>query len=185
MGADPKTLGLINALLASRHDAPAPARPLTLSSLLRGPLGPESGLGAFSSYHGPLPQVRGALEQFFARSEHDRLVEKLRARLVSSLFSDIKVDLPGHAKPDRIVWESTQRGHEPDATAYYLLKHYVFEVETADSLGDEHTYEQCRLFAAYARDQLAEFALVVPTGSGGAGRSQLSSCGLTATVLEI
>lgn len=171
MSTNPKTLALINALLASRNGAPAPARPLTLSSL--------------SSYHAPQPRLRGALEHILARSEHDRLVEKLRAHLVSNLFSDIKVDLPGYVKPERIVWSDTQRGHEPDATAYYLAKQYVFEVETADSIGDEHTYEQCRLFAAYVRNWLAEFALVVPTGSALAARSQLSRWGLTATVHEI
>ena len=125
------------------------------------------------------------LEQVLAKSEHDRLVEKLRARLVTNLFSDIKVDLPGHVKPERIVWTDTQRGHEPDATAYYLAKQYVFEVETADSLGDEHAYEQCRLFAAYVRNRLAEFALVVPTGSALTARSQLSHWGLIATVHEM
>jgi hypothetical protein len=185
MSTDPKTLGLINALLASRNGAPAPARPLTLSSLSRGLLGVDNGLGALSSYHAPQPRLRGALEQILARSEHDRLVEKLRARLVSNLFSDIKVDLPGYVKPERIVWSDTQRGHEPDATACYLAKQYVFEVETADSLGDDHTYEQCRLFAAYVRNRFAEFALVVPTGSALVAQSQISRWGLTATVHEI
>ena len=185
MAVDPKTLGLINALLASKQDAPAPARPLTLSSLLREPLGLDNGLGALSSYHAPQPRLRGALEQVLARSEHDRLVEKLRARLVSNLFSDIKADLPGYVKPDRIVWTDTQRGHEPDATAYFFAKQYLYEVETADSLGNDHTYEQCRLFAAYVRNRLAEFSLVVPIGSGAAARYQLASWSLTATVLEI
>lgn len=185
MSTDPKTLGLINALLASRNGTPAPARPHTLSSLLHGSPGVNNGLGALSSLHTAQPRLRGVLEQFLARSEHDRLVERLRARLVSALFSDIKVDLPGYVKPERIVWTATQRGHEPDATAYFSAKQYVFEVETADSISDDHTYEQCRLFAAYARDQFAEFALVVPTGSCGAGRIQLSSWGLTGTVLEI
>lgn len=185
MTVNPKTLGLINALLASRADAPAPERPLTLSVLSRGLLGLDSDLGALSSFHAPQLRVRGALEQVFANSEHDRLVEKLRSRLMSNLFSDIKVDLPGHVKPDRIVWNDTQRGHEPDATAYYVLKQHVFEVETADSLGDEHTYEQCRLFAAYVRDKFAEFTLVVPNGCGVAARSQLFRWSLSATVLEI
>lgn len=162
MSTDPKTLGLINALLASRN-----------------------GAGALSSSHAPQPRLRGALEKILARSEHDRLVEKLRTRLVSNLFSDIKVDLPGYVKPERIVWTATQRGHEPDATASSLAKQYVFEVETADSIGDDHTYEQCRLFAAYVRDRFAEFGLVVPIGSALAARSQLSRWGLTATVHEI
>ena len=182
---DPKRLGLINALLANRADTPAPTRPLTLSSLSRGLFGLDSGLGALSSFQAPQPRLRGALEQVLAKSEHDQLVEKLRARLVSNLFSDIKVDLPGYAKPSRIVWTDTQRGHEPDASAYYALKQHIFEVETADSIGDKHTHEQCKLFAAYVRDKLAEFAVVVPIGCSFAARSQLIRWGLTATVLEI
>lgn len=185
MTTNPKTLGLINALMANRSDAPAPLRPLARSSLSRGLLGLDGGLGALPSFHAPQARVRGALEQVFAKSEHDRLVERLRSWLVSTLFSDIKVDLLGHVKPDRIVWTNTQRGHEPDATAYYLRKQYVFEVETADSLGDEHTHEQCRLFAAYVRDRFAEFTLVVSIGCSFAARSQLLRWGLNATVLEI
>jgi hypothetical protein len=131
------------------------------------------------------PRLRGALEQLLAKSEHDRLVEKLRVRLVSNFFSDIKVDLQGYAKPDRIVWADTRRGHEPDARAYYMLKQHIFEVETADSIGDDHTYEQCRLFAAYVRNRFAEFALIVPIGSALAAWSQLSRWGLIAIVQEI
>ncbi len=182
---NPKTLGLINALLANRADTPAATPSGTLSSLSRGLFGLDSGLGALSSFQAPQPRLRGALEQVLAKSEHDRLLEKLRARLVSSQFSDIKVDLPGYVKPGRIVWTDTQRGHEPDASAYYSLKQHIFEVETADSIGDEHTYEQCRLFAAYVRDKLAEFAVVVPIGCSFAARSQLIRWGLTASVLEI
>lgn len=182
---DPKTPGLINALLANPADTPVPARPLTLSALSRRLLGLDTGLGALSLFHAPQPRTRGTLEQILADSEHDRLVQKLGSWLVSNLFSDIKVDLPGHVKPDRIVWTDTKRGHEPDATAYYLLKQHVFEVETADSLGAEHTYDQCRLFEAYVRDRFAEFTMVVPIGCGFAARSQLSRWRLSATLLEI
>ena len=182
---NPKTLGLINALLANRTDMPAPVSFRTFSSPLRGLLGPDNGLGALSSFQAPQPRMRGALEQILAGSEHDRLVQKLGSWLVSNLFSDVKVDLPGHVKPDRIVWTDTQRGHEPDASAYYALKQHIFEVETADSIGNEHTYEQCRLFAAYVHDRFAEFTLVVPSGSSSAAWSQLSRWRLSATVLEI
>jgi hypothetical protein len=185
MTMNPKTLGLINALMANRADTAEPAPPLGLSSLLGGPLGMADGSGAFSSYHTPQPRLRGALEKILARSEHDRLVERLRSHLVTQLFSDIKVDLPGYVKPDRIVWTDTQRGHEPDATAYYLTKQHVYEVETADSIGDEHTHEQCELFAAYVLDRFAEFTVVVPNGCGFAARSQLLRWGLSAIVLEI
>lgn len=104
---------------------------------------------------------------------------------MANLFSDIKVDLPGCVKPDRIVWTDTQRGHEPDATAYYLAKQYIFEVETAESLADDHTHEQCRLFAACVRDRFVEFVLVVPVGYGSAATWRLSWWGLRARVLEI
>ena len=182
---DPKTLGLINALMASRADTPAPTPSGALSSLSRGLFGLDNGLGALSTFHAPQPRIRGALEQILARSEHDQIVQKLGSWLVSNQFSDIKMDLPERVKPDRIVWTDTKRGHEPDATAYYGLKQHVFEVETADSIGEEHTYEQCKLFAAYARDNVAEFTVVVPIGCGIAATSQLSYWGLRAAVLEI
>ena len=96
MSTDPKTLGLINALLASRNGAPA--LPLTLSSLSRGLLGVNNGLGALSSDHARQPRLRGVLEQVLARSEHDRLVEKLRARLfaayVRNRFAEFALIVP-------------------------------------------------------------------------------------------
>jgi len=116
---DWKHLGLINALLARQADTPAPT---PLSSLSRGLLGLDNGLGALSSFPATQPRLRGALEQYLAKSDHDRLVERLRSRLVANLYSDIKVDLPGYEKPTRIVWTATQRGHEPDATVYVLLR---------------------------------------------------------------
>ncbi|MBM3359303.1 MAG: hypothetical protein FJY54_16455 [Betaproteobacteria bacterium] len=131
-----KRLGLINALLARPADTPSPARPRTLSALSQGLLGLNNGLGALPGIPTP-PRVRGALEQVFAKSEHDRLVEKLRNRLVANhLYSDIKVDLPDYEKPTRIVWKTTQRGHDPDASAYYGVKQHIFEVETADAIAD-------------------------------------------------
>lgn len=181
---DPKRLGLINALLANRADTPPPARPRTLSWLSQGLLGLNSAPSALSSIPTP-PRSRGALEQVFAKSEHDRLVEKLRAWLVSNRYSDIKVDLPGYQKPTRIVWTATQRGHDPDASAYYGLKQHIFEVETADTIADEQTYEQCKLFSAYARQHSAEFVLVVPAGSRITASFQLSCWQLHATVLSI
>jgi hypothetical protein len=176
-----KRLGLINALLARQADTPAPS---PLSSLSSGLLGLDRCLGLPSISTPPL-RLGGALEQYIAKSEHDRLVERLRFRLVANLYSDIKVDLPGYEKPTRIVWRATQRGHEPDASAYYGLKEHIFEVETADSIGDEHTRDQCELFAAYAREHTAEFILVVPAGSRSKASVQLSYWGLSAEIAEL
>lgn len=124
------------------------------------------------------------LEQVIAKSEHDRLVEKLHVRLVASGFSDIRVELPGCVKPERIVWASTGLGHVPDASAHYLLKQHIFEVETAESIGDAHRYEQCKLFAAYSRGNSAEFTLVVPIGCGNDANRWLSCWRLQARVQE-
>ena len=51
MTMNPKTLGLINALMANRTNPPAPSRPLSLSSLSRGLLESDTSLGALSSFH--------------------------------------------------------------------------------------------------------------------------------------
>lgn len=176
-----KRLGLINALLARQADTPTPS---PLSSLSSGLLGLDRGLGLPSIPTPPL-RLRGALEQYFATSEHDRLVGRLHSRLVANLYSGIKVDLPGYEKPTRIVWTATQRGHEPDASGYYGFKEHIFEVETADSIGDEHTYEQCKLFSAYAQQHSAEFVLVVPASSSITASFQLSYWQLHATVLAL
>lgn len=173
-----KRLGLINALRGRPADTPTPGTP-------RGLLGLDSGRGALSSYAALRPRLRRALAQALAKSEHDRLVEKLRARLVANPYSDIRVDLPGYVKPTRIVWTRTQRGHEPDASAYYGFKEHIFEVETAETIADEHTREQCELFAAYVRDRYAQFTLVVPSGYRSTAFAQLTYWGLTAAVADL
>jgi hypothetical protein len=61
----------------------------------------------------------------------------------------------------------------------------IFEVETADTIGGEHTSDQWTLFGTYANEHNAEFWVVVPGGSASLARLRLDELGLRAQVWEV
>jgi hypothetical protein len=82
----------------------------------------------------------------------------------------------------RIIWTNTNEGHVPDVTADLGGKAYLVEVETADTIEDEHTESQWRLFAAFAQQHNKIFVVVVPMASKAAAEIQLRRLGLTGEV---
>ena len=118
------------------------------------------------------------------QSHHDQMVAAVAQHLVAKGFRDVRADIPGFPQPEKIVWTGTNRGHIPDASGHgdaYCL----FEVETADSINDQHTADQWTLFATYAAQHGAEFWVVVPVGYRGAADQRLKDLGLTAKVWEV
>ncbi len=97
-------------------------------------------------------------------------------------YSDIKVDLTNYTeKPEPIIWVASQEGHIPDITTTSM----IFEVETADSINDEHTKDQWILFATHAANNNIEFWVVVPKGSAYVAQSRLNQLGITAKIWEV
>jgi hypothetical protein len=99
------------------------------------------------------------------QAEHVSMVKSIANYLSSKGFSAIKADLPDQSQPDLIYWEKTKKGHVPDVTATLNNQNYIFEVETDDSVNDEHTEDQWTLFAANAKQYSKQFIVVVPKGS--------------------
>jgi len=99
-------------------------------------------------------------------------------------FKDIKADISGYSQPTKIKWKSTGSGHIPDVIAKNG-RLTILEVETDDSIFDQHTADQWKLFAVYAQERDAEFWVVVPTGSEPDARVRLTQLGISASVWTV
>lgn len=113
--------------------------------------------------------------------QHDQMVRSLIDYLFSNNFANVKVDLPGFTKPAKITWKSNGQGHIPDVTAEGKESN-LFEIETDDSIFDDHTADQWSLFAAYSHEHGKQFWVVVPTGSVKSAQSRLTQLGIQAKV---
>ena len=111
------------------------------------------------------------------QSEHALMVRSLARALKEQGHTDIKVDLFGYDLPEQIYWETNKQGETPDVTSTNI-KHFIFEVETADSIDDPHTEGQWRLFSAHARQQSKAFVVVVPKGSEKQARQKAAELGI-------
>lgn len=113
-----------------------------------------------------------------SQSDHDRMVKAVADHLTNEGRSNVKADISGYAKPAVITWKGKEHGHIPDATADGV----VVEVETADSIDDDHTEDQWKLFGAFANVNHKNFVVVVPKGSDTAARRRLRDLNVTAEV---
>jgi hypothetical protein len=115
---------------------------------------------------------------------HDNMVRKAFNHLQSENFRDIRVDLTGYKQPEKITWKKTGLGHIPDLSAQNGNLN-IFEVETVDSISDSHTEDQWTLFSAFAKQNRAEFWVVVPSGHKADANSRLIQLNIQAKVWEI
>ena len=79
-------------------------------------------------------------------------------------YTDVCVDLDMDSfdTPEQIDMPGFDRGGVPDVTGYHEGRQHIFEVETPDSIRDEHTSHQWRLFAKYADENNATFLWLCP-----------------------
>ena len=116
--------------------------------------------------------------------EHDRLVKKVVDLLGDKGYENIKADLSDFEKPKKIVWQSTGEGRIPDVTVF-KDDFRIFEVETADSVEDEHTAEKWKLFSSYAEVNDAMFYVVFPKGAVEMVKKRIKELGVDACLWEI
>jgi len=126
-----------------------------------------------------------------SQSEHDITVEMLANALYARNHNpkmedvaEIKADIAGFHRPVEISMPGFDEAYVPDATALGS-KLLIFEVETPDSINDEHTEKQWGLFAAYAEENDAEFSVVVPPMAVLDARKRLNQLSIKATVLSV
>lgn len=123
-------------------------------------------------------------EKRLSESQHEYLVRNMAELLFAGPYRDVRVDLPGYDMPDKVFREGAAVYMLPDLTARGT-KFFVFEVETADSIDDEHTLEQWPMFAAHAQRMKGEFWVVVPRRCGGIAMGRLKELGLKGQVVEL
>lgn len=119
------------------------------------------------------------------QSEHDGMIMSLVAHLKESKFTSIRADLPDHTQPVKITWKSSGDGHIPDASAVFDGTDYLFEVETDDSIGIDHTRSQWELFSANAKQYGKKFIVVVPKASEGKASAEILKQGYSAEVWTV
>ncbi|MCP3677830.1 MAG: agmatine deiminase family protein [Deltaproteobacteria bacterium] len=116
--------------------------------------------------------------------EHTHLLEMLGEWLYGQDVTDIRADTDGFNRPDKITLPGDSEGDTPDATAVGE-KFRVYEVETPDSISDEHTERQWRLFATYATENNGIFYIVVHPMAVKDARKRVKELSLEATVTSI
>ena len=123
--------------------------------------------------------------------EHDHLVEMLGNSLYAynrnlklEDLSDIRADVDGFKRPDKITLAEGEEGDTPDATAMGE-QFLIYEVETPDSIAHEHTEKQWKLFAKYAEENNGVFTLGVPPMAMGDARRRLKELSITAKVMPL
>ena len=84
------------------------------------------------------------------QTKHDYIIKSFTEVLKSDQYKDTKADIDGYERPNKLYWKN---GHRPDITAiydkiYHSPKRFIFEVETKDSINDEHIVDQWQLFSA-------------------------------------
>ena len=77
-----------------------------------------------------------------------------------------------------------EEGDVPDATAMGKQLH-VYEVETPDSINDEHTERQWTLFAKYAEEQGGQFIVAVSPMNVNDAKDRLKELSLEGTVIAV
>lgn len=117
-------------------------------------------------------------------SDHDRIVGELARGLIREGFTEVFADAEGFELPAELIWEGEEEGFVPDISGINE-ELYLIEVETADSIRDEHTAQQWSMFAEAARQKEGRFVVAVPKGSGTEAMERLRELGLSATVWEL
>jgi hypothetical protein len=118
-----------------------------------------------------------------SQSFHDKMIKLLADSLVSKKFRDVKADHPDFAeKPAPISLEAFASSYIPDVTATGIQM-VIFEVETDETIIDDHTGEQWKLFSSYAHLNAAEFWVVVPKASMEDAEQRLANLGLHGKVM--
>jgi hypothetical protein len=99
-------------------------------------------------------------------------------------FEDIRADLPNLPKPENTICVNSREEELPDVTGI-MGGLNIIEVETEDSIFNEHTKRQWRLFASYAKANNALFSVVVPAGSRESALKRTKELGIVANIWEV
>lgn len=94
------------------------------------------------------------------QQHHDFMIKYMVSQLLQAGFSKICADIPGHKKPAPIKFESST--YCPDVYAEKDMKKVLVEVETDDSINEDHTEYEWVAFNNYRKSNDAELIFVAP-----------------------
>lgn len=95
---------------------------------------------------------------------HDIIVHNRVLLFEGYEYTDIKADIEGYPPPEEIEFEG--RNYIPDVTCNDKNGVFIIlEVETAESIDDDHTQNQWRCFENETARSGGEFHIAVPEGS--------------------
>ncbi|MBR9999236.1 MAG: hypothetical protein KFF73_09705 [Cyclobacteriaceae bacterium] len=91
---------------------------------------------------------------------HDFMIKYMVSQLLNAGFSKICADIPGHKKPIPIKFQSS--AYYPDVYAEKDMKKILVEVETDDSINEDHTEFEWMALNQYKKSNNAELIFVAP-----------------------
>jgi hypothetical protein len=94
------------------------------------------------------------------QQHHDFMIKYMVSQLLQAGFSKIYADIPGHKKPSPIKFQSST--YLPDVYAENDGKKILVEVETDDSINEDHTQFEWIAFNNYKKSNNAELIFVAP-----------------------
>lgn len=116
---------------------------------------------------------------------HDAIVLFVARELEKDRFKDVKADVPDFPEPEAIQLDHAGIGHLPDVTAVRSGLLHIYEVETPDTVSINHTQEQWKIFATYAKEHGAKFTIVVPRGTEARVKALLPEMDIRASVWPV
>jgi hypothetical protein len=98
------------------------------------------------------------------QSAHDKLVKAVVDSLSPELYADVKGNIFGYTIPSKIILTNSEEVYIPDVTGKVEDFQYIYEVETEETISNEHTKNKWELVSDYAAKHNAIFVIVVPKG---------------------
>jgi hypothetical protein len=116
---------------------------------------------------------------------YDQIIKVVAEHLENEGFRKIYANTDGFDQPERVKWESGDKGVLPDMLAKARDKTYVFEVEDTEVSLDEDLVDRWRLLSAHARRNGGDLYLIVPQDNVSKVRSSLTESNVSAQILPV
>jgi len=99
-------------------------------------------------------------------------------------FSQIKADMPGYNRPEKLVWKKSGKGYVPDITANKNGMFLLFTVKDPNENVNTHL-DKWRLFSSYSQKVNRECYIVSLTNQEFTIKNILSENKISANVLTV
>lgn len=113
------------------------------------------------------------------QKKHDYMIAHIAKALQKAGYINIKANLPSYTKPEKVLLKNIDTVHVPDITALKHNTNHIIEIETEDTLTDEHTAEQWILLSRFAAETKALFYVFVPAGCKRTATHRISTLGIS------